>query len=75
MEPKGGNSESSNKRSSRVSSGHRAVCKQYERALPLFVPEIRPWGDVSKYKESAYGDVSASLKLTTWSENAALPRN
>lgn len=72
MEPKGGNSKSSNKRSSRVNLGHQTACKQYERALPLFVPEIRPWGDVSKYKESAYGDVSSLLKFTTYSQTHRL---
>lgn len=65
MEPKGGNSKSSKKRSSRVSSGHQIVCKQYERTLPLLVPDIRPWGGLSKFKDSAFGDVSTSLKCTT----------
>ena len=59
MEPKGGNSKSSSKRSSRATCGRTQTSKQYERALPLFVPEIRPWGGVSKYKEPAYGDVSS----------------
>ena len=58
MEPKGGD-KPSNRRSSRGVSCCRKQCnRQYERALPLAIPEIRPWGGVSKYKESAYGDVS-----------------
>lgn len=58
MEPKGG--ENSNRKSSRgVSCCRKQSSRQYERALPLAIPEIRPWGGVSKYKESAYGDVSS----------------
>lgn len=49
----------SNRKSSRgVSRCRKQSCRQYERALPLAIPEIRPWGGVSKYKETAYGDVS-----------------
>lgn len=58
METKGGD-KPSNRRSSRgVSCCRNQSSRQYERALPLAIPEIRPWGGVSKYKESAYGDVS-----------------
>ena len=58
MEPKGGD-KPSNRRSSRgVSCCRKQSSRQYERALPLAIPEIRLWGGVSKYKESAYGDVS-----------------
>ncbi len=63
MEPKGGD-KPSNRRSSRgVSCCRKQSSRQYERALPLAIPEIRPWGGVSKYKESAYGDVSSALYL------------
>ena len=58
MEPKGGDKPSNRKSSRGVSSCRKQSSRQYERALPLAIPEIRPWGGVSKYKESAYGDVS-----------------
>lgn len=58
MEPKGGD-KPSNRKSSGVRRCRKQSSRQYERALPLAIPEIRPWGGVSKYKESAYGDVSS----------------
>lgn len=58
MEPKGGDKPSNRKSSRGVSRCRKQSSRQYERALPLAIPEIRPWGGVSKYKESAYGDVS-----------------
>lgn len=59
MEPKGGDKPSNRKSSRGVSRCRKQSSRQYERALPLAIPEIRPWGGVSKYKESAYGDVSS----------------
>lgn len=59
MEPKGGDNSSHRKSSRGVSCCRKQSSRQYERALPLAIPEIRPWGGVSKYKESAYGDVSS----------------
>lgn len=59
MEPKGGDKPSNRKPSRGASCCRKQSSRQYERALPLAIPEIRPWGGVSKYKESAYGDVSS----------------
>lgn len=59
MEPKGGDKPSNRKSSRGVRRCRKQSSRQYERALPLAIPEIRPWGGVSKYKESAYGDVSS----------------
>ena len=59
MEPKGGDKPSNRKSSRGVTCCRKQSSRQYERALPLAIPEIRPWGGVSKFKESAYGDVSS----------------
>ena len=41
--------------------------RQYERALPLLVAELRPWGGISKFRNPAYSDVSGCFTyLPAW---------